>query len=315
MVRMMTACLSVWVMLAASGCGAGELSAVETATHNDKASQNHFPATVAIGAELTVVYQDDIFFEGPTWDPKTGKLYFTAWGGENKQVLRLDSPGQAVVWMNDTAGINGTFLSTAGRLLTAEVYAHQICDYQIGADKPEDKKILVYDSSWHQPNDLCQTRRGDIYFTDPDWADKTHSGVYRLSASGVVTKVIDDMTTPNGIIASNDGRQLYIGDSELKLWRSYPVNADGSVGSGKIFFNPPSGNNNAPDGMTIDERGNLYFTGRGGVWVVTPKGKSLGLIAIPEFASNVTFGGPLLKTLYITCQDKVYSLEMTVRGN
>ncbi len=310
MIKMMTGCFCGWLMLLVSGCGTSELSG----TNNGKAFEKHFPATVAAGAELTVVYNDDIFFEGPTWDPKTGKLYFTAWG-DKKQVLRLDAPGQAVVWMDDTAGINGTFLSTTGGLLTAEVYAHQICEYQIGSDKLEEKKVLAHGADWHQPNDVCQTSRGDIYFTDPDWADKTSSCVYRLSPSGVVTKVIDDMTTPNGIIASNDGRILYVADSELKLWRSYPINANGSVGSGKIFFNPPSDNNNAPDGMTIDKLGNLYFTGRGGVWVVTPKGKNLGLIAIPEFASNVTFGGSLLKTLYITCQDKVYSQEMTVRGN
>ena len=306
MVKMISTFL--FAVLLVSGCNASGL-----AENNNSDKSVDLPSTVAAGAKLTVVYSDHIFFEGPTWDPKTGKLYFTAWGNKNKQVLRLDAPGKATVWMDDTAGVNGTFLSKTGTFLTAEVFAHQVCEYQIG-DKPGDKKVLAHSTDWHQPNDLCQTSHGDIYFTDPDWANKTSSAVYRVSPSGVVTKVIDDMTIPNGIIASNDGRILYVGDSNLKLWRSYPINPDGSLGSGKIFFNPSVDNKNDPDGMTIDEKGNLYFAGRGGVWVVTPKGKSLGLIAIPEFTSNVTFGGPLHKTLYMTCQDKVYSLEMAVKG-
>jgi gluconolactonase len=91
---------------------------------------------------------------------------------------------------------------------------------------------------------------------------------------------------------------------------------DGSVDQGqlKIFFDPPTENMADPDGMCADAEGNLYFAMRGGVWVVSAEGKSLGLIPVPEFSSNVTFGGADGKTLFVTCDKKVYSLAMNVRG-
>ena len=90
----------------------------------------------------------------------------------------------------------------------------------------------------------------------------------------------------------------------------------GTVGPGQVFFDPPvpMDKRAPPDGMSIDEQGNLYLSGSGGVWVVDKFGRSLGLIAIPEFCSNVTFGGPDGKTLYFTCAKQVYSLAAKVRG-
>lgn len=291
--------------------GAGLISC-HTVRSADKAM---VPRTVAPGAELVEVYAAESFFEGPTWDPKTGKLYFTSFP-ENKpqQILRLDGPGKAAVWMDDTKGVNGTYLSRDGRLLGAQAYGHHVVSYGIGADGPDDPVNLVGSDSWNQPNDVCQTPNGDIYFTDPDFKNRETSKVFRLSAKGKLSVVIDDMPVPNGVIASGDGKTLYVGDSHLVLWRSYPIRDDGTLGSGKVFFDPDTENHNAPDGMSIDEHGNLYFAGRGGVWVATPQGKSLGLIAIPEFCSNVTFGGTDGRTLYLTCSGRVYSLQMRVRG-
>ena len=83
-----------------------------------------------------------------------------------------------------------------------------------------------------------------------------------------------------------------------------------------MFFKPTSPPNpsNVPDGMTIDELGNLYFSGLGGIWIVSPQGELLEFISVPQSVSNVTFAGPNGRTLYMTCQDKVYSLAMCVRG-
>jgi gluconolactonase len=88
----------------------------------------------------------------------------------------------------------------------------------------------------------------------------------------------------------------------------------GTVGPGAVFFDPATDNRASPDGMSIDEQGNLYFSGRGGVWVASPEGKSLGFIPVPEFCSNVTFGGADGRVLYLTCDKKVYALAMKVRG-
>ena len=208
---------------------------------------------------------------------------------------------------------NGTFLANDGRLIVAEQQNPKIASYRIGINGPEDKQILAQNSSWNPPNDLCQTPNGHIYFTAPSWSVPSQA-VYHLTPQGVVSVIITDMSKPNGIITSPDGSKLYVGDYDTKNWRVYPINADGSIGSGSIFFNPSSGNSNGTDGMTIDENGNLYLTGKGGIWIVSPQGNQLDYISIPEYASNVTFGGVDGMTLYITCQNKVYSLQTTVHG-
>lgn len=272
------------------------------------------PATVVEGANLEEVFADDCFFEGPTWDPAGGKLYFTAFYGDNQRIFRLDSPGHVAVWLDKSQGVNGTYLSLDGRLLGAQAYGHRLVSYGFGPDGPSDAETLLFAPGLNQPNDVCQTPNGNIYFTDPDFQGQIDSAVFRYRANGEVTKVIDDMPVPNGLIASLDGRTLYVGDSHLALWRAYPISEDGTVGPGAVFFDPPTDNRSPPDGMSIDEQGNLYFSGRGGVWVASPEGRSLGFIPVPEFCSNVTFGGPDGRTLYLTCDKKVYALAMNVSG-
>jgi gluconolactonase len=273
------------------------------------------PSTVANGAKLVEVYSGKQFFEGPTWDQATKKLLFTAFKGKESQILRLDSDGKAHVWLDKTEGVNGTILSIDGRLLGAQAFGHRVVSYKIGPDGPLETKVVLEDTSLHQPNDVCQTPNGDIYFTDPDFKNKTSSAVYRLAPDGKATKVITEMKLPNGLITSLDGKTLYVGDSHEKLWRAYSIKDDGTIGEGKLFFKPDTKDVQDPDGMTIDEKGNLYFTGRGGVWVVAPNGEALGVIPVKEFCSNVGFGGEDGKTLFLTCSNKVYSLHMTVHGN
>ena len=278
------------------------------------------PPTVSEGARLTVVYQDERFFEGPSWDTATGKLYFTAFAKKNQQVLRLDAPGKAYVWMDQTQGINGTYLSHNGRLLAAQAFGHHLLSIKIGKDGPEDIKSLTgsFDGiPYIQPNDVAESpTTGAIYYTDPNFKGRTRSAVYCLKSDGTTRRIIENLKTPNGVEVSNDGKTLYVSDSFEKRIYSYPILSDGSVNQGevKIFFDPATDNMNDPDGMCADIEGNLYFAMRGGIWVVSPEGKSLGLIPVPEFSSNVTFGGADGKTLYITCDKKVYSLSMKVKG-
>jgi hypothetical protein len=179
---------------------------------------------------------------------------------------------------------------------------------------PQDPLILAQSTAWKPPNDLCQSPTGDIYFTSPDFDTNSVGRVYRIAPGGAVTAVITDLPVPNGIITSLDGRTLYVSDSYLRLWKSYPILADGSVWPGAVFFNPGTADLREPDGMTIDEFGNLFFCGRGGVWMVSPAGQLLGMVPFAEFCSNVTFGGLDGHTLYITCDQKLYALDMQVRG-
>lgn len=271
------------------------------------------PETVAEGAALEEVYGDERFFEGPTWDPQHQRLLFTAFG-ENTQILRLDEPGKVTVWLDSSEGVNGTYLSNDGRLLGAQAYGHRVMSYGFGPDGPSDAQVLYFDETLNQPNDVCQALNGDIYFTDPDFDQMKTSAVYRLEPEGAAVKIIDDMPVPNGLKTSLDGRTLVVGDSHLALWRAYTLADDGPATDGRVFFDPETERRDAPDGMALDEDGNYYLSGRGGVWVASPAGESLGLIPVPEFCSNVTFGGADGRTLYLTCSKKVYSLAMNVRG-
>src|SRR5262249_14403893 len=150
----------------------------------------------------------------------------------------------------------------------------------------------------------------DVYFSDPDFSLKKPSAVYLIRATGETVPVVLDVQVPNGLAVSNDGKTLYVADDGPKNWRSYGILSDGTVGPGRLFFEPPL----PPDGMTVDEAGNLYFTGTGGVWVVDRLGNLLGLVPINEFCSNVTFGGDDGKTLYVSGSKHVFSIAMNVRG-
>ena len=215
-------------------------------------------------------------------------------------------------------GINGSFVTRQHRMITAQVFAHKIVSYQPTHEGLTEPKVLAHDASWMQPNDLCESRGGDIYFSDPQWGgDHLSSGVYVLRPNGSVTKIIDDLLGPNGLILSPEGKTLYVADSLQKLWKAYPVMADATVGPGKLFYEPGDEahgvhQGDLPDGMTIDPFGNVYLTGLGGVRIVSPQGQLLWMINIPEKASNATLGGKEGNTLFITCDKKVYSLSLNL---
>jgi gluconolactonase len=272
------------------------------------------PETVAAGAELKEVYAAPRWFEGPSWDAATKRFYFSSYTKENQQLLRLDEVGKVTVWMDKTQDINGTCITRAGRMLCAQTNTHSVLSVKVGASGPEDIKVLYHDEALNQPNDVREAPNGNVYFSDPDFNTKKKSAVYLIRPDGKTSKIITDMTLPNGLIVSLDGKTLIVSDSADKIWRAYPIKEDGSVGDGKLFFDPKTDDKRDPDGMTLDEKGNVYCTGRGGVWVTDPNGKELGLIAVKDLTSNCTFGGEDGKTLFITGGNKVWTMQMIVRG-
>lgn len=273
------------------------------------------PPSIVPGAKLETVYADACFFEGPTWEPRTASLYFTAFGKEkaDTKILRLDEAGKVSVWLDNTEGVNGTYLARNGRLLAAQAFGHRVMSYTTGTNNPA-QEVLLHDPALNQPNDLCEAPNGDLYFSDPDFGHRTNSAIFLLRPGQPARKVVTDMPLPNGVEVSLDGHFLVVGDSFQKLWRSYPIQADGSVGVGREFFNPQVENRSDPDGLCVDERGNFYLAGRGGVWVVSPAGTELGFVPVAEFVSNVCFGGRDGRTLFLTCKGKLYRLATTVRG-
>ena len=195
----------------------------------------------------------------------------------------------------------------------------------------------------NSPNDLCVRSDGAIYFTDPHPSGRTarwgelrsaeldFNGVYFLPAGGDAPVLLAQFEFPNGICLSPDERTLYANDTKRMQIRAFDVHPDGTATDERLFLveegvmefdasGAPilSDDTGFPDGMKCDERGNLYCTGPGGVLVVTSAGEHIGTIQTPVFASNLAFGGPEGRTLYITvgggCPGSVYQIGLAVRG-
>lgn len=183
------------------------------------------------------------------------------------------------------------------------------------------------DQRFNAPNDLVIDRAGGIYFTDPQFRAPTplpqeKTCVYYVDPEGAVTRLIDDLKNPNGVILSPDEKTLYVIPSGSADMMAYPVESPGKLGAGKVFCTLQQAEgkqNGGGDGLTVDVKGNLYITSRIGIQVFDPRGDLLGVIRspelIPEQPSNCTFGGKDNKTLFITARRSVYACPMEVPGH
>jgi gluconolactonase len=253
------------------------------------------------------------FTEGPASDAD-GNLYFS--DVPRSLVLRLDAAGRVTTFLADTERCNGLLVDGRGRLLACQGGAGKLL-----AVDPKTRKVTVLaagfeDARFNAPNDLVADAAGGVYFTDPvfgggELPQKTE-GVYHVSPDGRVTRVLKDREKPNGISLSPDGKTLYVLHSSGSGLTAFPVEAPGRVGAGKRLGPAERG-----DGMTLDERGNLYLTqpAAGVVLVLSPAGESLARIPIPEAPSNCTFGGKDRRTLFVTARTSLYAVPMHVRGH
>jgi len=171
---------------------------------------------------------------------------------------------------------------------------------------------------FNNPNDLIADNKKGVYFTDPDFfltsppQDKT--AVYYIDSTGNVTRVIDDLVKPNGLVLSPDGTKLYVDEAENKYVYSWDVASDGSVSGKLTFAELQSGIGSYADGMAVDLRGNIYVAGDKGIQVFSPQGTAITTIVIPEAPSNCDFGGSDFKTLYITAHHNLYSIDLNYPG-
>jgi gluconolactonase len=187
--------------------------------------------------------------------------------------------------------------------------------YKILADHYEGKKL-------NSPNDVIVGPDGALYFTDPtldlvagEKQEIPFQGVYRLDATGTVRLLTKDLTQPNGLAFSPDGRKFYVDDSKQRNIRVYDFLSDGSLGNGRVFASeagPAKGG--VPDGMKVDRDGNLFVTGPEGIWVWDADGHHLGTIVMPEQPANLAWGDPDYGTLYITATKSVYKLRTNTKG-
>ncbi len=267
------------------------------------------PPVVPDGAEVIKLADGFKFTEGPARGID-GRIYFSDIPNERIHVHDPAS-GMTEVFRENTGRANGLMWTPPGALIACEGGNRRL-SRQAGnevvtlADSYKGKKL-------NSPNDLVLDGTGGVYFTDPRYGSEEGRemevmGVYYLPRRGELARVVEDLAKPNGLIFSPDETILYIADPGAETIWAYDVVDPGGLTNKRKFAGVGS------DGMTVDARGNVYCTFEGDVWIFSPQGEEVGRITPPEKPSNVTFGGPDGKTLYITARKGFYSVELNVKG-
>lgn len=277
-------------------------------------AQEGLPPTVADSARVELVSKQFSFTEGPAAD-KEGNVYFTD-QPENK-IWKYDTEGRLSVFMDKAGRANGLYIDRKGNLVACADEKDQLW---LISPKGE-VNVLVNNFKGqllNGPNDVWVAPNGGIYFTDPyyqrDYWTRTQPDikeqrVYYL-APGAKEPVIaaDDIKKPNGIIGTRDGKRVYVADIGDNKVYAYRVNKDGTLSAKRLMAEK------TVDGLALDEKGNIYLCGNG-ITVVSPKGRQIGFIPVPEeWTANACFGGKNNDILFITAKKAIYTLQMKVKG-
>jgi len=256
-----------------------------------------------------------VFTEGPLWHPD-GFYYFV---DIRQNLLYRMVIGQQAEVVRKTIGGNGTTFDLQGRLVQCEGDGRMVTRLDANGavttlvDRFEGKKL-------NRPNDVICHSNGSLYFTDPGYRvpmaeRELDAAVYRIAPDGTVSLAVP-VEYPNGLALSPDERTLYIANTR---WCQYihavELDAAGNMVRRRVFADMSAdGTNGVPDGMKVDQAGRVFCTGTGGVWVFAPDGAKLGIIEMPEVCANVAFGGPDLRTLFLTASTSVYTLRVRTPG-
>jgi len=292
-------------------------------------------AILAPGTKIERLAAGFLFTEGPVWDREGGYLLFS--DPNNNLIYRWTPDGEVSVYRTHSGytganigeygqpGSNGLTFDKQGRLTINEHGNRRVTRLEkngvliVLADRYEGKRL-------NSPNDLVYRSDGALYFTDPPFGlpkffddprkELPYSGVFCL-IDGKLKLVSTDFSGPNGLAFSPDEKYLYVDNWDLKKKTiiRYLVQPDGTLLNGKVFFDATDEpGEDAWDGMKVDQLGNLYLSGPGGLWIVSPAGKHLGTIIGPEHPHNMAWGDEDGKTLYLCAQTGVYRIRFNIPG-
>ena len=255
------------------------------------------------------------FVEGPVWH-RDGHWYFS--DIPESRIHTVTPSGEVGVHRDPSGQSNGLTLDRTGRLLACEHGNRRVSaadgsdSISVLADAFEGKRL-------NSPNDLVTHSSGAIYFTDPpygispDEQEQPCSGVYRIAPDGHIALVADDFERPNGLAFSPDESVLYIDDSHHEHIRAFDVQSDGSLANSRLFADLSHESPGVPDGLKVDQQGNVYTTNALGIWTHDAQGQFLGLIETPEIPANCAWGEDG-QTLFITARTSVYTVRTAVPG-
>ncbi len=287
-------------------------------------------AVIAPGTKIEKVATGFIFTEGPMW--RDGKLWFSDVRGDKVRTFDPKS-GKVTVILSDSGGVRNappTANSGSNAMVTDKDGSILLCRMAIGTiERMDDKGNLTPFLSKYEgkrlnsPNDLVYGPDDALWFTDPSFGlpkmdadpkkELKFNAVWRY-AGGKLEPVITDMAQPNGIAFSPDGKTLYVSNSMPDMVvRAYDVGADGKLSNPRTLIKYPGSADDVPDGMKVDQAGNIWTTGPGGLRIVSPRGKVLGQIVIPEIVANIGFAQDG-KTVYLTGSTSLYRLHSRVAG-
>jgi gluconolactonase len=277
------------------------------------------------GASVEQLATGFTFTEGPIWNKWEGYLLFSDMPGDVRRRWAPDTGVEEV--MRPSNKCNGMTYEPDGALLVCEHVTSSLVRERAGeretvASHFEGKEL-------NSPNDVVVKSDGSIWFSDP-WYGRMpvfgeprdrelgFQGVYRIPAGGGDPALVvdrDEFEMPNGLCFSPDESLLFINDTPRAHIKVWDVGADGSLSNGRMFFEGVGSGvieEGIPDGMKCDERGNIWVTGPGGIWVISTEGEHLGVIEVPENTGNLTWGGAGWRTLFIPSSTSLYAIETKV---
>jgi len=294
----------------------GGAASLQTADFDIK-NQTEFEKIFPVGAHIEKLAGDMGFVEGPTWyfDGAPCLVFSDIPNNELKKWTRA---GGLTTFRKPSNNANGNTTDRLGRLVTAEHSGRRVSL----TEKDGTVKTVVdafNGRKFNSPNDVVVKSDGTFWFTDPDYGlgknPKEQDGnfVYRFDpATKSITAVAKDFDKPNGLCFSPDEKKLYIADSgKPKHIRVFDVNADGTLGGGRVFANIDKG---SPDGIRCDAAGRLWSSSGDGAQVFSPDGELIVKVLAPEAGANLCFGGANGRTLFITARKSLYSVQTLVTG-